>query len=353
MLDRLSGWLGGKVVVATSTLPRDEPVVEIANAAGVAVARGPEQDVLARFVVALDEHPAMTVVRLTADCPLVDPQVLQATLDLHRERVADYTSNVLPRTFPKGLDIEVVSAAALRTADAESLDASEREHVTPFMYRRPRRFRLANLWCDEALGEERWTVDTAGDLEAVRRIVAAMGGRTSFTWQEAFERVGRAPSHRADLELRPARMDDAGLLLAWRNDPDTIRNSFSGVAVAPSDHRNWLTQRLRDPASRIYVATMDGAPMGMARLDVRDVGVAGVSVAVDPAMRGRRLGTALLSTLVGAMAEDQQVTTLVAHVKPENTASVRAFSAAGFSEVDRSDDRVQLQRPAVNERVVG
>jgi spore coat polysaccharide biosynthesis protein SpsF len=186
MLDRLSSAPVDLIVVATSTDERDDPVVEIATAAGVAIVRGPEQDVLRRYAIALDAHPAETVVRLTADCPLTDPGLVSTALTRHRETGADYTSNTLVRTFPDGLDVEVVQASALRAADAEAVDVVEREHVTPFVYRRPERFELAAFTCDRFLGDERWTVDDAEDLAFLRWLVAALG-RHDFPWPDAVD----------------------------------------------------------------------------------------------------------------------------------------------------------------------
>ena len=193
MLDRLADLRVDELVVATSTLARDDAVADVAHDAGRQVVRGSESDVLDRFATALDAHPADHVIRLTADCPLADPVLVEAVLARHLDRGADYTSNVFPRTFPRGLDCEVMTAAALRTAHAEAADAVEREHVTPFLYRRPERFQLANMRNDVALGRESWTVDTRADLEFVRTIVAATNRGSdddSFSWREAWRAVG-------------------------------------------------------------------------------------------------------------------------------------------------------------------
>jgi len=107
MLDRLADLRVDELVVATSTLERDDAVADIAAAAGRPVVRGSESDVLDRFVAALDAHPADYVVRLTADCPIADPVLVEAVIARHLDRGADYTSNVFPRTFPRGLDCEV------------------------------------------------------------------------------------------------------------------------------------------------------------------------------------------------------------------------------------------------------
>ena len=191
MLDRLAPLAVDQLVVATSTAAADARVEEVANEKGVAVVRGPEDDVLARFIVALDAYPAMHVVRLTGDCPLMDPALVATALEVHQRDAADYTSNTLVRTFPDGLDVEVVTAAALREANDEAVDAAEREHVTPFVYGRPERYRLANFESGDDLGAERWTLDTAADLDRLREIVAKLDHPVSASWQDLLAVAGR------------------------------------------------------------------------------------------------------------------------------------------------------------------
>ena len=128
---------------------------------------------LGRFAIALDRHPADTVVRLTGDCPLTDPFIVAAALDLHRASSADYTSNVLPAVLPQGPRRRGHVGPALGRG-APRHTSRDREHVTPYLYRRPERFRLANLHSGHDLGEEWWTVDTAEDLDRVRHIVQVL-----------------------------------------------------------------------------------------------------------------------------------------------------------------------------------
>lgn len=165
-----------RIVVATSDQPSDDPLARAMEAAGVLVFRGPLDDVLGRFVGALDAFgPADIAARLTADCPLADPGVIEATVALREATGADYAANAGERrTFPKGLDVEVFRVAALRAAAAETRDPYDREHVTPFLYRRPERFALA--FHDQAVdeGEVRWTVDRPDDLAFVRAVYEAL-----------------------------------------------------------------------------------------------------------------------------------------------------------------------------------
>lgn len=341
MLDRLAPLttLGiDRIVVATSTDPRDDPVEATARGADVAVVRGSERDVLSRYVEALDAFPATTVVRLTADCPLADPQLVAGVIDRHREAQADFTCNVLPRTFPKGLDVEVVAAAALRAAHAEAADPVEREHVTPFFYRHPERFRLANLLAPAGfnLGRERWTVDMATDLEFLRAAVAAVGNPLA-SWRTILDAVGpqlRPPV--GQLVVRPARPYDAARLLAWRNDPTTVQLSRTGRPVEPHEHDRWFAERLDDPGTRIWIGEVDGEPVGEVRVDVRD-GVGEVDVAVAPEHRGRGHARALLAEMEEEVLGDYQVRELVARVHPVNEPSERAFRAVGFVEAGDPD----------------
>jgi spore coat polysaccharide biosynthesis protein SpsF len=165
-----------RIVVATSIEPSDDGLAQLLERAGVAVHRGDLNDVLGRFGTALDQWgPADDVVRLTADCPLADPSVIDATIDLHRAAGADYTSNVAePRTFPKGLDVEVVATRALRIALSEAVSPYDREHVTPYFYQNPQRFSVAAYAQSLTEGELRWTVDRPDDLDFVRAVYDAL-----------------------------------------------------------------------------------------------------------------------------------------------------------------------------------
>ncbi|MDP1631820.1 MAG: glycosyltransferase family protein [Caulobacter sp.] len=154
-----------KLVVATSLNPGDDAIEKTVRKEGIAVHRGPLDDVLARFIGALEAFgPADHVVRLTADCPLADWTVIDETIDTHLETGADYTSNTPPhRTFPKGLDVEVITAAALRRAAAAATTPEEHEHVTWGVWNHPDRYRLAFHSQPVDEGEVRWTVDRPDD----------------------------------------------------------------------------------------------------------------------------------------------------------------------------------------------
>jgi spore coat polysaccharide biosynthesis protein SpsF (cytidylyltransferase family) len=188
LIDRLAPLLW-PVVVATSDLERDDPVASVAADHGVTVVRGPEQDVLTRYRMALDATGADVIVRLTADCPLLDPALVEEVVAARADTGADYASNTVERCFPDGLDVEAVTADALRAADTEATDPEDREHVTPFIWRRPDRFAVTQVVTEPARGLERWTVDTAEDLARVREVVAACPSGVT-AWREVLALVG-------------------------------------------------------------------------------------------------------------------------------------------------------------------
>jgi spore coat polysaccharide biosynthesis protein SpsF len=182
-----------EVVLATTTLPEDDALVALARAEGWPVERGSETDLLARYLGAARSRNAEVIVRITSDCPLIDPEVIDQTVEAFRAAGADYASNTLePRTFPRGLDVEVVGRPALERADAEDRDPAWREHATPYIYRHPELFRLARVAAPVDRSGHRWSVDTQEDYDLVRRLYEALG-RDDFGWLDALAVINGSP----------------------------------------------------------------------------------------------------------------------------------------------------------------
>ncbi len=158
------------IVIATTTNAADDPIAALCAQQGVSCHRGSEHDVLSRYADAARLHGADTVVRITSDCPLIDPALIDHVIAAYEEGDCDYVSNMLPPTWPYGMAVEVFSAAALAQAHAEATQAAEREHVTPFLYWQPERYRLRNVASPVDLSQHRWTVDTPEDYELVSRL---------------------------------------------------------------------------------------------------------------------------------------------------------------------------------------
>jgi spore coat polysaccharide biosynthesis protein SpsF len=160
-------------------------------------------DVLDRYYQAARRYQADVIVRITADCPVIDPDVIDETVRAlfggqgGGAPVYDFSANRLPppwkRTYPIGLDTEVCTFTALETAWKEAVQPHQREHVMPFFYEQPERFRIRLVNYASDLGHLRWTVDTAEDLALVRRIYDHFGGRDDFSWLDVLELVQSQP----------------------------------------------------------------------------------------------------------------------------------------------------------------
>jgi len=185
-----------RTVVATTTNAGDDAIVSAAAACGVTCTRGPELDVLARFAQAAEEARASIVVRVTSDCPLLDPAIVDAAIDTFLQAPGryDYVSNMLELSYPYGMAVEVLSAAALAAANAEATGEAEREHVTPFIYWRPERFKLGSVRIQPDLSSHRWTVDTKEDFELVSRILETLYPRNpEFCMADVLELLDEHP----------------------------------------------------------------------------------------------------------------------------------------------------------------
>ncbi len=169
-----------EVVVATTTAPRDATIAEEAVKCGVKYFRGSEEDVLARYYLAAKEFHADTVVRVTADDPLIDFQVLDRMLEFYTSeraqgRLIDYLSNNFQkRSYPLGLDAEIISMSALEKAHREAEEPYDREHVSPYIYKHPDRFALRNHLNLTDLSAHRWTLDTQEDWVFISEIYSAL-----------------------------------------------------------------------------------------------------------------------------------------------------------------------------------
>ena len=173
--------------ILTTTNPRDDVLVNFCEKLGVACYRGPEEDVLERYYrVALERKPD-AIVRITSDCPLIDPDEVDKVIRTFQESFPtyDYVSNSIERTYPRGLDAEIFSYNALEQAFYEAKAPFEREHVTPYIYNHPKLFRFKNVSANEILNSHRWTVDTEEDFMLIRLILESLyPGNPNFKMQD-------------------------------------------------------------------------------------------------------------------------------------------------------------------------
>lgn len=208
-----------QTLFATTTDPSDDPVAEYCDFSGIPFTRGNLYDVLDRYYQAAKSAKADVVVRITADCPVIDPELIDKVVNtviseqssVNSEQF-DFACNRLPppfqRTYPIGLDVEACTFAALERAWKESTETFHREHVMPYFYEgvqlitdnrslstgtSPRGYNIALLHHTADFGDYRWTVDTPEDLEFMRQVYSHFDGRDDFTWKEVLDLVHDNP----------------------------------------------------------------------------------------------------------------------------------------------------------------
>lgn len=169
-------------VIATSTDVSDDAIAREGRRLGIPVVRGPLDDVLARYIDASETRGADAVVRITGDCPLIDAEIVDQVVRQWRRSRVDYVTNTLhPRSYPDGLDVEVLSTAALHRVSAAANRPSDREHVTTYIRDHPEHFRVAELRLVPSLGTVRITLDTQEDLRTLTHLVSTLGPSASMT----------------------------------------------------------------------------------------------------------------------------------------------------------------------------
>lgn len=189
------------VILAIPESPEDDRLERVGEGCGVRVIRGDRDDVLSRYWTAAAASGADAVIRVTGDCPLLDPAIASLVVRRFLEGDVDYVSNTQPPTFPDGYDTEVMSVQSLESAWREAVDRFEREHVTPFIWRRRNQFRVANVVARIDRSLVRLTLDTADDLERIRRIWSRLGTHPTFGLDEVVSLLDDDPALLADVSI--------------------------------------------------------------------------------------------------------------------------------------------------------
>lgn len=186
-----------QIILATSEDPRNQPLIDYVAALGYVCIAGSEQDVLGRYLLAANQVQADVIVRVTGDCPLIDPDVVDAVVERFFAINVDYVSNTTPPTYPDGLDTEVFTVSALERAATESSDPFDHEHVTPYL-RRQGLFRTGSVIHNKDLSSMRWTVDEPADFRVISRVFRHFAPDIYFPWQRVLELQIERPALFAD-----------------------------------------------------------------------------------------------------------------------------------------------------------
>jgi spore coat polysaccharide biosynthesis protein SpsF len=162
------------LVIATTTHSKDDPIVQFCEKESVYIYRGSEEDVLDRYLQAAHLYQADMVVRVTSDCPLIDPEVIDQTIDYFLQHDVDYVSNTILRTYPRGMDVETFTIKALQDAASFGTKKADREHVTYYIYSHPEKYQIGQIQKPRDDSKYRWTVDTSEDFDLIKTILEAV-----------------------------------------------------------------------------------------------------------------------------------------------------------------------------------
>ena len=185
-----------QIIVATTTQAQDDVVVDVCKELAINFYRGSEEDVLSRYYEAAVAFDANVIVRLTSDCPLIDPVIVDEVIEIYarQQDTIDYVSNTLERTYPRGLDVEVFSFEALEKAYEEAVLQRDREHVTAYFYSNPDVFKIDHVKGEQDYSHFRWTVDTPEDCELIELILNELyEDKQLFYMQDVIQLLTRYP----------------------------------------------------------------------------------------------------------------------------------------------------------------
>lgn len=233
-LNRLAPFSDGPVVVAISDLPGDNEIEEIARANGATAVRGPSDDMLARFVEVIADFPAEHLVRVTAESPLIDHNIVSEVVTAHLQSGADYTSNNLLRTHPTGLEVEVIRSDALLDAAEQATADDERAGVTTFVQRRPANYQLHAALASGDFEEHDWRVHDAASHDEITDLVAANNGDLSAPWNTFLAFC--AETEDPPIRLRVARENVAASVLALG---DQVGSLPDPLPLSDPSRRTW------------------------------------------------------------------------------------------------------------------
>jgi spore coat polysaccharide biosynthesis protein SpsF len=165
-----------EVVIATTTSPADEPIATFASGTGIACWRGSEDDVLARVIAAGESAGAQALVEITGDCPVIDPDLVEQTIRMYLQHEVDYASNSIVRSYPDGMDTQVIYMAALKESAKLTSDPLDREHVSRYLWQRPQQYRIVHLVAPPSLHWPglRLTLDEQGDYLLLKKIIETL-----------------------------------------------------------------------------------------------------------------------------------------------------------------------------------
>jgi len=328
--------LVNEVVLAIPDTEENNVLADFAKENNIPYVRGSETDVLSRYYKTAEQFNADIIVRITADCPLIDPEIIDNVIQRHDN---GYTSNVIRRTFPIGLDVEVFDFSLLEEVNALAEKERHREHVTLYMLENPVLSKPNSIVSSEfKVNHLRLTVDTKKDLELVEKIYENFG-ENDFSTEDILNFLSKNPDlvkinsdikQKEFVNLRKAEKRDIKFLFNLRNEKYVYENSRVKRPVEWDEHNNWVEAVVAGKTNKeLYIIESEGEGVGQLRLDF-DNNEAEVSISLFKSSHSKGVATRALLIAVTNPDVSKRVNRLIAEVNKNNPASQRLFEKVGF-----------------------
>ena len=335
------------IVVSTSTYQTDDIIEDFCNREHINFFRGSETDVLSRFYFTAKKFKADSIVRITADCPLLDPKIMDDIIEKFVSTECDYISNSIKRSFPDGLDVEVMKFSALEHAKKLAVSNFDKEHVTPYIRKNNLFFKIEQHVYEKDFSDYRWTLDTKQDLEIISSILSAMN--EDFSWLDALEYVnkyphlkGVLPSDRITekLRLRRYKKEDIGLLFEWVNNPSSLNNKLNTKSqISFEEHKKWFDATLKNERIIIWILEIDSQPVGQVRVFDK-IGKLMVDIYLEINFRRKGISKKAIELIIEHVKIIFPGEPIFASVKSNNLSSLKLFESCNFERLESSKNDV-------------
>jgi spore coat polysaccharide biosynthesis protein SpsF len=212
-----------KIIIATTMNPEDDVIENFANEKKINIFRGDSEDVLSRYYHCAKTFSLDSIIRVTGDCPLIDPKIVEKGIKIYLKENCDYLTNTSPRTFPDGNETEIFSFSALTNAFNNATLPSEREHVTPYFRNNPKDFRIYNFTNNEDISNLRWTLDYDIDLKLIKIIISKIQTRP-IHMNDILDLFAKEPQLK---KINQDHKPNEGYLRSLKNDEEYLRKKTS------------------------------------------------------------------------------------------------------------------------------
>jgi len=357
------------VIIATSINKENDVIEEFCKENNYLCYRGSEDDVLDRYYNAAIKFKLDVIVRITSDCPLVSPRLINKCLNIFEERDIDYIGNARKRSFPRGLDLEIFSLKALEREWNLTTEKIHREHVTAFIYANPEMFRIEDLMAEGEFEKFkrpnlRLTVDTsedfkllsiiydnlykAGKIISIEEVVDFLDKNPELekiNTNSEIEHLNRSMDLKQkiidldkEIKIRKAEKEDIGFLFQLRNNPEVYKYFKNPCPITYEEHINWITPILKDEKKDrlLYVILYNKERAGQTRLDIEKDSTE-ISISIHPDYQGKGIGNKAVKLTIEE-AKKMEIKKLIAEIKKKNVGSLALFKKNNFNYVRTEED---------------